>query len=75
MKIVKIIAAAGLSIAAVVGATSASAQDYRHRGDHGRYEHRWDRHDRGRHSGWDGGRHHRHCFTEWRHHHRVTVCR
>jgi len=81
MKIARIIAAAGLSIAAVVGATSANAQDWRHHGgdrDRGRYEHRWDR---GHHYGWDRGRHygwnryhHRHCFTEWRHHRRITIC-
>jgi hypothetical protein len=44
---------------------------------------RWERHDRGRHTGWERGRHHgwsqhagrNHCWTEWRHHHRVRVCR
>lgn len=78
MKIAKIIAAAGLSIAAVVGATGASAQDWRHHNGN-RYEQRYDR---GRHHGWDRGRHygwnnrhHRHCWTEWRHHRRITICR
>lgn len=46
-------------------------------------EARPDRHDNGRHAGWNNGHHHghykrhhhRHCRTIWRHHHRVRVCR
>lgn len=78
MKLAKIIAAAGLTVAAVTMSTSASAQDWRHdRGDHrgwDRGHHRgWDRgYGWNRHHGWD--RHHRVCRTEWRHHHRITVC-
>lgn len=80
MKLAKIIAAAGLTVAAVTMSTGASAQDYRHggydRGDRGDRHDRWDR---GHHRGWDNGRHHgwnnhRVCRTEWRHHHRVRVC-
>ncbi|WP_404339520.1 hypothetical protein AB2M62_08905 [Sphingomonas sp. MMS12-HWE2-04] len=61
---------------------------YERQYDHGRYrdhDRRWDRDhdrrwDRGRHHGWDRGRSyrgrsHRVCWTEWRHHHRETVCR
>jgi hypothetical protein len=84
MKIRNILAAAGLAVAALGAATSASAQTYnggdRHYDrsyDH-RSDRRYDRHEdrryeRTRSYGWD--RHHRHCWVEWRHHHRVTVCR
>lgn len=88
MKFAKIIAAAGLALASVAATTApAEAQSYRdHRGsyndrhyDDGRYRdhNRWDR---GRNHGWDRGRSyrgraHRVCWTEWRHHHRETVCR
>lgn len=79
MKITHILAAAGLAITALGAAAPASAQNWRdHRGDdRGRY----DRHDdRGRHNGWDRGRGHGwnhgpRCHTEWRHHHRVRICR
>ena len=73
--------AAGL-MAATVGAPGvASAQVY---GGHGHYdrdyrEYRGDRHDRYdrrdygyRHGGY---RHGPRCWTEWRHHHRVRICR
>jgi hypothetical protein len=76
MNIVKAIAAAGLAAVALTGATAANAQTYRH--DRGHHETRWDRHDRGRHIGWNRGHRwggHRVCRTEWRHHHRVTICR
>lgn len=90
MKMFKIVAAAGLALATVVSVAPAQAQNYRHdRGD--RYEQRhdrqdrWDRgrhrgSDRGYHRGWDRGhhyhgRHHRNCWSEWRHHRRVTICR
>lgn len=76
---IKHLIAAGLMVAGLGVTTAASAQDYR--GD--RYEHRGDRrdyrddhrgYDRGRGYGWN--RHHRtHCYTTWRHHHRVRVCR
>jgi Spy/CpxP family protein refolding chaperone len=71
MKLAKIIAAAGLTVAAVTMSTSADAQSWRHdRGHHSSW-------DRGHHRGWDNhhNRHHRYCRTEWRHHHRVTICR
>ncbi|MET0307531.1 MAG: hypothetical protein ABW023_02390 [Sphingomonas sp.] len=84
----KIMAAAGIAFATVAAAAPADAQRYR--GDryeqrHDRHD-RWDRGhhrgwDRGYHRGWDRGRsyyrgrYHRNCWTEWRHHRRVTVCR
>jgi Spy/CpxP family protein refolding chaperone len=72
MKLAKIIAAAGLTVAAVTMSTSADAQSWRHdRGHHSSwnngYHHGWNNH-----RGWN---HHRYCRTEWRHHHRVTICR
>ena len=84
MKLAKIIAAAGLTVAAVTMSTSADAQNWRNRGSG--YDQRYDRHDRhdrwdrGHHRGWDNGRHYgwnrhqRDCRTFWRHHRRVTVC-
>ena len=84
MKLFKFIAAAGLAVATVAGASAADAQNYRHhRGDgYQRYDHGYDRgYDRGRHHGWDRGRHygwnrhHRRCHVEWRYRHRVTICR
>ena len=84
MKIRTILAAAGLAVAALGAGTAADAQTYN--GGNRHYDrsndHRQDRHqarradyryDHGRHYGWD--RHHRHCWVEWHHHHRVTVCR
>jgi Ni/Co efflux regulator RcnB len=72
MKIVRIIAAAALAFTGVAGATtaasaapvtligaSAAVQDYGY--DRGRY--------------YRGHRSHRACWNEWRHGHRVTVCR
>jgi len=83
----KIIAAAGIAVASIAAAAPADAQRY----DGNRYEQRHDRQDRwdrGHHRGWDRGhhrgwdrryynrgRHHRSCWTEWRHHRRVTICR
>jgi hypothetical protein len=74
MKIFQIAAAAGLVIASLGVSTAADAQ---YRGDrdgrpgwnHGRGDHRGDR------RGWRGDRHHQRCWTEWRHHHRVRICR
>lgn len=80
MKIRNILATAGLAIAALGVSTAASAQT--HNGNDRHYDHRQERHevrrvdrhyDNGRHYGWD--RHHRHCRVEWRHHHRVKICR
>ncbi len=73
MKLAKIIAAASLTVAAITMSTSADAQNWRHR-DRG--HHGWNNN----HHGWNNGhnrwgRHHRYCRTEWRHHHRVTICR
>ena len=82
MQIIKSIMAAGLLLSTASIATAADAQD-RHHGDRGSHFDRG-RHggwDRGRHYGWDRGRHygwggyHRRCWTEWRWHHRVRVCR
>ena len=73
MKLFHITAAAGLALVSLGTATVASAQPY----DHGRHEWRHDdgRHgDRGHDRGWHRGGHDR-CHTEWRHHHRVRVCR
>lgn len=62
-------------------------QRYDRHDRHDRYDRhdRWDRGhhrgwDRGRHRGWDRrayyrGRYYRSCWTEWRHHRRVTICR
>ncbi|WP_231639303.1 hypothetical protein [Sphingomonas profundi] len=76
------LAAAGLVLASLGATTGAEARPHRDDGYH---------RDHGRHHGWDRGRrgwndrrygHHagyyrpaRHCWTEWRHHHRVRVCR
>ncbi|WP_157217115.1 hypothetical protein [Flavisphingomonas formosensis] len=53
-----------------------------HDGGHYRSDYRHDRRwhggwDRGRHHGWDRRwyGHHRRCWWEWRHHHRVRICR
>jgi Ni/Co efflux regulator RcnB len=77
MNILKTIAAAGLLLSTATIATSADAQDYRHGGD--RYGHHDRDRDRGWDRGYDRGRHgwnnHRRCWTEWRWHHRVRVCR
>ena len=78
MKIIKTIAAAGLLLSTVTIAASAQAQDYRdgQRYDHARDDrgdHRYDRRDDRRHYGWD--RHNRRCWTEWRHHRQVRICR
>lgn len=91
MKITTMLGAAGLAIAAMGISTGASAQGWDHQGrdgyrDHGRHDRydRYDRHDRDgryRHYGWDRGRHYgwdrhpRRCWTEWRYHHRVRICR
>ena len=89
MRIIKALAAAGLALSATAMGTAAQAHDYDHgRYDHGRdyrdarYDRgdRYDRYDydRGRHYGWNRGygfRDHRHCWTEWRYHRRVTICR
>lgn len=77
MRMSHIAAAAGLFVASLGIATSADAQP--HRGD--RY-HQADRHhgpgwnrDRGRGRGHAYGYGHRRCWTEWRHHRRIRVCR
>ena len=69
---------AGLALAMLGAATGASAQsygDYRH-DDGRRYEQRDGRYDRDhggdRRQDWH---HHQRCHTEYRHHHRVRVCR
>ena len=89
MKLLHILAAAGLAVTSLAAAIPAEAQHLRDQpgwndnrgGDHGRG---WDRGHRGdRGHGWDRGRGHgwgrggygRRCHTEWRHHHRVRICR
>jgi hypothetical protein len=86
MKFSTLFAAAGLMVAAIGTSAPAEAQ---YRGDYSRHYDRHDdrgRHhvsDRGRHRGWNQGRpraRHGHgyrqrCWTEWRRHHRVRVCR
>lgn len=64
---------AGASTLAV-SIASASIQDRRYYRDDRRWDRRWDRnrHDRGRYH--NRGRN-RVCWSEWRHHQRVTVCR
>ena len=49
-------------------------QGYRNndRRDERRDDHRRDWRGHGRHNGWNR---HQHCWTEWRHHHNVRVCR
>ena len=84
MKIVTMMAALGLAVAVVPLGAAAEARPYR--GDHRawNYDRGWD-HGRGWHDGrrygpgWGRGHaygriHHR-CWTEWRYHHRVRVCR
>jgi hypothetical protein len=83
MKLVRMLAAAGLVISTLGVPAVASAQDhgrrYEHRDDRGRDArgpgyHRGDRrHDSRR--GWRNGRHHPRCHMEWRHHRKVRVCR
>lgn len=81
MKIMQLFVAAGLAVTALAG-TAAEARDWNHNGRADRYD-RYDRYDRHHGRGWSGNdrrwnrdRHHRvHCRTEWRHHHRVRVCR
>ncbi|MEO5866547.1 MAG: hypothetical protein ABIS14_14680 [Sphingomonas sp.] len=89
MKILNAIAAAGLLLSSATVATAAQAQNYDrdhsqydrdHRGDRDDNRGNWDRHDNDRHAGWDHGRHngwnnHRRCWTEWRHHRQVRICR
>jgi hypothetical protein len=86
MKITNLLGAAGLAIAAMGISTSADAQSWGNHGrdgyrDNHRGHDRYDRRDRGRHYGWDRGHrygwNHRRvrCWTEWRYHHRVRICR
>ncbi|MCC2976856.1 hypothetical protein LK533_09245 [Sphingomonas sp. PL-96] len=78
MKISKIVATAGLMLAALGAGTSAEAQRHNGDRDHGRYEqrddrgHHYGRNDRRRHQ---ARKHHQRCRTVWRHHHRQRVCR
>lgn len=73
MRMSHIAAAAGLFVSALGVGTAADAQPYHgDRWHHGDREHRGRGFDRGHDRGRDW--HHR-CRTEWRHHHRVRVCR
>ncbi len=75
MRMSHIAAAAGLFIASLGVASTADAQPYRGNGwhnGHNEYRGHGPRDDRR----WRGNRgSHRHCWTEWHHHHRVRVCR
>jgi len=82
MKMSHIAAAAGLFVASLGVATSADAQPYR--GDRHQQvdRHHGDRHrgpgwnnDHGRGRGHAYGHNRRRCWTEWRHHRRIRVCR
>ncbi|MDQ2879096.1 MAG: hypothetical protein M3R41_08490 [Pseudomonadota bacterium] len=89
MKILNAIAAAGLLLSTASIATAADAQNYGgdhhqydrdHRGDRDRDYRRDDRRDNGHRYGWRHSRHygwndHRRCWTQWRHHRQVRVCR
>ena len=83
MRIKTILAAVGIAVAAMSVSGTAQARDHR---DDRRYDHdrRWDGDRRGYDDRrWDRGQrwdrrhgHHRvRCWKEWRHHHRVKVCR
>ena len=83
MRMSHIAAAVGLLLTSLGMATSADAQPYQgerwHQGERGHHG------ERGRGERWHGGDHRRgyrghvgwrrHCWIEWRHHHRVRVCR
>ena len=81
MRMFHLAAAAGLVVAALGVGSSADARDHRDYRGNGAW------HDQGRHDGyghrryddrrWNGHgrRWHQRCWTEWRHHHRVRVCR
>lgn len=75
MKITHLIAA-GLAVATLGIGSAATAQDYRQGYD--QRDHRGDRRDDRRYDRRDDRRHYDHrprCHTEWRHHHRVRICR
>jgi hypothetical protein len=87
MKMSHIAAAAGLFVASLGVATSADAQPYRGDRHHQVDRDRGDRYEGNRHRGdrWNhdrrgrgyayGHNNHRRCWTEWRHHRRIRVCR
>lgn len=78
MKMSKIVAAAGLALVALTGATAANAHPHRW-GDRWEREHRYERLDRWeRHHAVRWERHHRgydRCRIEWHHGYRERVCR
>jgi hypothetical protein len=76
MKRNNILVAVGLVVAGLGISTAADAQQYGG-GNYGHQDrdHRYGRHDNGRHNGWGNGRGHRRCWTEYRHHRQVRVCR
>ncbi len=74
MKISHLIAAATLAVTALGAGTAANAQPRDGWRDGQRHEQRYDRHHQQRRwQGYNG--HRRHCWTEWRHHRKVRVCR
>lgn len=91
MKAGKLITAAALMLASVGISSAASARDYGHgdRDGRGYYSQRYDgrgyrdhrRYDDRRYYGhrydrrWNNWRSERRCWTEWRRHHQVRVCR
>jgi hypothetical protein len=80
MTIVKLVTAAGLACTALTAVAPAMAQEVRHDRREVRDDRRDLRQDR-RELRRDIHRravyryHHRHCWTSWRYHRRVTVCR
>ena len=84
MKMSHIAAAAGLFVAALGVGGAAEARPYQHvRHYDGHRDHRWEhgRHDRGHYRGYRGRgrayayRNRPRCWTEWRRHRAVRVCR
>lgn len=80
MKIFKLSLALAMAVTGIGMTATAEA----HPRDHHRWEHRdrdhhryrdYRRYDRPRHWSNRGYRDHRRCWTEWRHHRRVRVCR
>ncbi|KQX18132.1 MULTISPECIES: hypothetical protein [unclassified Sphingomonas] len=70
MKILNILTAAALGIAAVGASTAANAEPRHNNWNNGHHQ-KWN----GNHKRWDKRHHRVRCHTEWRHHHKVRVCR
>lgn len=81
MPVAKLLGVAALAAATLTLTVPSTAGAFDRYDRHDRYDYRYDRH-HGRydHVRYDRGRHYRPhkvkvCHREWRHHHRVTVCR